>query len=46
MTSLIMQDVADVLVIDKQTGKTAVYAQMQLSGLEGTQTEEDLRGGN
>ena len=45
MAKLVIQDVADVVVRDKQTGETAVYAEMQLTGLEGSITEEDLRGG-
>lgn len=45
MAKLVMQDVADCVVIDKQTGKTAIYAQLQLSGLEGSISEEDLRAG-
>ena len=45
MAELVMQDVAEAVVIDKQTGQTAVYANLQLSGLEGSISEEDLRAG-
>lgn len=45
MAELVMQDVAEAVVIDKQTGETAVYANLQLSSLEGTLSEEDLRAG-
>lgn len=45
MAELVMQDVAEAVIIDKQTGKTAVYANLQLSSLEGSLTEEDLRAG-
>lgn len=43
---LVVQDVADVVITDLATGKIAANTYMQMSALEGTISEEDLRAGN
>lgn len=42
---VIIQDVCDVVITDISTGKVAANTYMQMSGLEGTISEEDLRAG-
>ena len=42
---LIIQDVCDVIITDLVTGKVAANTYMQMSSLEGTINEEDLRAG-
>lgn len=42
---LVVQDVCDVVITDIATGKIAANTYMQMSALEGTISEEDLRAG-
>lgn len=42
---LVIQDVANVVIEDLATGKVAANTYLQMSGLEGTISEEDLRAG-
>lgn len=42
---VVIQDVCDVVITDIATGKVAANTYMQMSGLEGTISEEDLRAG-
>ncbi|MGG0667659.1 hypothetical protein ABE073_03930 [Lederbergia citrisecunda] len=42
---LIIQDVCDVILRDKLTGKVMANTKLQMSALEGTISEEDLRAG-
>jgi hypothetical protein len=42
---LVIQDVCDVILRDKTTGKVMANTKLQMSALEGTISEEDLRAG-
>lgn len=45
MGKIVIQDTADVTITDIVTGKVVINAEAQVAGIEGSITEEDLRGG-
>ena len=45
MAKTVIQDVAEVIITDKVTGKRVITAEAQLSGISQAISEEDLRGG-